>query len=159
MTYIIIETCIDVKDAGCVDVCPVDCIYEGETMYYINPDECIDCAACEPVCPSGVEYGTLLELARDTAARHRPPGRLTRLLLAVISSRRRRAAFFLPGRLLRGLRLAALGARVLPPVGPLRSVRLALAMLAASLAAAFVLFYFASRLPHPVDAMKAPKPT
>ncbi|MCH7481222.1 MAG: ferredoxin family protein [Chloroflexi bacterium] len=51
MTYIIIETCIDVKDAGCVDVCPVDCIYEGDKMYYINPDECIDCAACEPVCP------------------------------------------------------------------------------------------------------------
>ena len=51
MAYIIIEPCIDLKDASCVDVCPVDCIYEGETMYYINPDECIDCAACEPVCP------------------------------------------------------------------------------------------------------------
>ncbi len=51
MAYIISEPCIDVKDASCVDVCPVDCIYEGERMYYINPDECIDCAACEPVCP------------------------------------------------------------------------------------------------------------
>ena len=55
MTYIIAETCIGVKDLSCVEVCPVDCIYppdgEGEEMLYINPDECIDCAACEPVCP------------------------------------------------------------------------------------------------------------
>ncbi len=51
MTYIIVSPCVDVKDASCVDVCPVDCIYEGPTMYYIKPDECIDCAACEPVCP------------------------------------------------------------------------------------------------------------
>jgi NAD-dependent dihydropyrimidine dehydrogenase PreA subunit len=51
VTYIIAEPCVDVKDASCVDVCPVDCIYEGPDMYYINPDECIDCAACEPVCP------------------------------------------------------------------------------------------------------------
>jgi ferredoxin len=51
MTYIIAEPCVDLKDASCVDVCPVDCIYEGETMFYINPEECIDCAACEPVCP------------------------------------------------------------------------------------------------------------
>ena len=51
MTYLIVETCVDVKDGSCVDVCPVDCIYEGERMFYIHPDECIDCAACEPVCP------------------------------------------------------------------------------------------------------------
>ncbi len=51
MTYIIVEPCVDLKDASCVDVCPVDCIYEGDRMYYINPDECIDCAACEPICP------------------------------------------------------------------------------------------------------------
>ena len=51
MTYVITEPCVDVKDASCVDVCPVDCIYEADRMYYINPDECIDCAACEPVCP------------------------------------------------------------------------------------------------------------
>ena len=53
MTYIIAEPCVTVKDAACVDVCPVDCIYttEEDDMYYINPDECIDCAACEPVCP------------------------------------------------------------------------------------------------------------
>ena len=51
MTYIIAEPCVAVKDSSCVDVCPVDCIYEGEDMFYINPEECIDCAACEPVCP------------------------------------------------------------------------------------------------------------
>jgi NAD-dependent dihydropyrimidine dehydrogenase PreA subunit len=51
MTYIIAEPCIGVKDRGCVDVCPVDCIYEGEDMLYIHPDECIDCGACEPECP------------------------------------------------------------------------------------------------------------
>jgi NAD-dependent dihydropyrimidine dehydrogenase PreA subunit len=53
MTYIIAEPCVDVKDAACVDVCPVDCIYttDEDNMFFINPDECIDCAACEPVCP------------------------------------------------------------------------------------------------------------
>lgn len=51
MPYIIAEPCVGTKDASCVSVCPVDCIYEGEDMYYINPDECIDCGACEPECP------------------------------------------------------------------------------------------------------------
>ena len=51
MTYIIAEPCIGTKDASCVDVCPVDCIYEGEDQYYIHPDECIDCGAYEPECP------------------------------------------------------------------------------------------------------------
>jgi NAD-dependent dihydropyrimidine dehydrogenase PreA subunit len=51
MTYVITEPCIDVKDKGCVDECPVDCIYEGPRMLYIHPDECVDCGACEPVCP------------------------------------------------------------------------------------------------------------
>ena len=51
MPYIIAEPCINVKDRSCVDVCPVDCIYEGEDMLYIHPDECIDCGACEPECP------------------------------------------------------------------------------------------------------------
>jgi ferredoxin len=51
MPYVITEPCIGVKDASCVDVCPVNCIYEGEDQYYINPDECIDCAACESACP------------------------------------------------------------------------------------------------------------
>ncbi len=51
MTYVITEACIGVKDRSCVDVCPVDCIYEGEDQLYIHPDECIDCGACEPECP------------------------------------------------------------------------------------------------------------
>ena len=54
MTYIIAEPCVGLKDSACVDVCPVDCIYtrDEDDQYYISPDECIDCAACEPVCPS-----------------------------------------------------------------------------------------------------------
>ncbi len=51
MTYIIAEPCVGEKAGDCVDVCPVDCIYEGEDQFYIHPDECIDCGACEPECP------------------------------------------------------------------------------------------------------------
>lgn len=53
MTYVITETCVDLKDASCVEVCPVNCIYstDDDRMYYIHPDECIDCGACEPECP------------------------------------------------------------------------------------------------------------
>jgi ferredoxin len=51
MTYIITEPCLETKDASCVEVCPVDCIYEGDDQFYIHPDECIDCGACEPECP------------------------------------------------------------------------------------------------------------
>ena len=51
MPYVITQPCIDLKDRSCVDVCPVDCIYEGEKQLFINPDECIDCGACEPECP------------------------------------------------------------------------------------------------------------
>lgn len=63
MTYVIAEPCVDVMDRACVDVCPVDCIYElsdtelseGDSAYkqmlYIHPEECIDCGACEPECP------------------------------------------------------------------------------------------------------------
>ena len=53
MTYVIAEPCVGVKDAACVDVCPVDCIHTTEEapLYYIDPDECIDCGACEPECP------------------------------------------------------------------------------------------------------------
>jgi NAD-dependent dihydropyrimidine dehydrogenase PreA subunit len=53
MTYVITEPCIGVKDASCVDVCPVDCIHatDDDAMFFIDPDECIDCGACEPECP------------------------------------------------------------------------------------------------------------
>jgi NAD-dependent dihydropyrimidine dehydrogenase PreA subunit len=51
MPFVVTEACIGTKDRACVDVCPVDCIYEGADQLYINPDECIDCGACEPECP------------------------------------------------------------------------------------------------------------
>jgi NAD-dependent dihydropyrimidine dehydrogenase PreA subunit len=51
MTYIIALPCVDLLDKTCIDECPVDCIYEGDRMLYIHPDECVDCGACEPVCP------------------------------------------------------------------------------------------------------------
>jgi ferredoxin len=51
VTYVIAEPCIDVKDRSCVDVCPVDCIHETGRMLVIDPQECIDCGACEPECP------------------------------------------------------------------------------------------------------------
>jgi NAD-dependent dihydropyrimidine dehydrogenase PreA subunit len=51
MTYIIGEACIDVKDISCQSVCPVDCIHEVDRMLVIDPEECIDCGACEPECP------------------------------------------------------------------------------------------------------------
>jgi ferredoxin len=58
MTYVITEPCIGEKDASCVDVCPVDCIHarEEDEQYYINPQECIDCGACQPVCPVKAIY-------------------------------------------------------------------------------------------------------
>jgi len=59
MAYVIAEPCIGVKDTACVDACPVDCIhpkkdeieFEGALQLYIDPQECIDCGACVPVCP------------------------------------------------------------------------------------------------------------
>ena len=59
MTYVITQPCIGNKDASCVEVCPVDAIHPGQyesafdehQQLYINPDECIDCGACEPACP------------------------------------------------------------------------------------------------------------
>ena len=51
MTYVVTEACIKCKFMDCVEVCPVDCFYEGENMLVINPDECIDCGVCEPECP------------------------------------------------------------------------------------------------------------
>jgi NAD-dependent dihydropyrimidine dehydrogenase PreA subunit len=58
MAYIITDACIDVKDQSCVQECPVDCILtkEGETQFYIDPEICIDCGACQPVCPVNAIY-------------------------------------------------------------------------------------------------------
>ena len=51
MTLVITSACVDVKDGICTTSCPVDCIYEGERMYYIHPRECIECGMCESICP------------------------------------------------------------------------------------------------------------
>jgi len=52
MTYVVTDACIRCKYTDCVEVCPVDCFYEGENMLVIHPDECIDCGVCEPECPA-----------------------------------------------------------------------------------------------------------
>jgi ferredoxin len=51
MTFVVTESCIKCKYTDCVEVCPVDCFYEGPNFLVINPDECIDCGLCEPECP------------------------------------------------------------------------------------------------------------
>jgi ferredoxin len=58
MTYVITEPCIGVKDASCVEVCPVDCIHSDDEaeQYFIDPEECIDCAACVELCPVDAIY-------------------------------------------------------------------------------------------------------
>jgi ferredoxin len=59
MTYVVNENCIRCKTMDCVEVCPVDCCYEGENMLVIHPDECIDCGVCEPECPvDAIKPGT-----------------------------------------------------------------------------------------------------
>ena len=72
MTYVVNENCIKCKYTDCVEVCPVDCFYEGENMLVIHPDECIDCGVCEPECPvdaivpdtTGNDIEQLVELNR-----------------------------------------------------------------------------------------------
>ena len=51
MTFVVAESCIKCKHTDCVEVCPVDCFYEGPNFLVIHPDECIDCALCVPECP------------------------------------------------------------------------------------------------------------
>jgi glycolate dehydrogenase iron-sulfur subunit len=104
----------------------------SSSAFQTHIDRCLGCRACEPVCPSGVEYGTLLELARDTATDARPPGFLIRALLVVMGSRPLRSAFFFSGRLLRATGLAGLVVRLLPPSGRTANLRLAFAMLAST---------------------------
>ena len=88
MTYVVTEACIKCKYMDCVEVCPVDCFYEGENMLVIHPDECIDCGVCEPECPaeaivpdSEPEAEKWLELNRAICrdlAEHHPQGRRRR---------------------------------------------------------------------------------
>jgi NAD-dependent dihydropyrimidine dehydrogenase PreA subunit len=65
MPYFIAAPCIDVMDKSCVAECPVDCIYEGERKLYINPNECIDCGACEPACPEEAIFTDFRALDED----------------------------------------------------------------------------------------------
>ncbi len=77
MAFVVTEKCIRCKYTDCVEVCPVDCFYEGPNMLAINPDECIDCALCEPECPVEAiiaeddlapEQQGLVELNRELAS-------------------------------------------------------------------------------------------
>jgi len=56
VTYLVTDNCIKCKNMDCVEVCPVDCFYEGENFLVINPDECIDCGVCEPECQPGAIF-------------------------------------------------------------------------------------------------------
>lgn len=74
MTFVVTDICIACKHTDCVEVCPVDCFYEGENMLVIHPDECIDCGVCEPECPieaiipdSDPKAEAFLELNREYA--------------------------------------------------------------------------------------------
>ena len=64
MTYVVTDACVKCKYTDCVEVCPVDCFYEGENMLVINPDECIDCGVCEPECPADAIRPESAELAK-----------------------------------------------------------------------------------------------
>ena len=91
MAYVVAEPCIDCKYTDCVEVCPVDCFYEGANFLVIHPEECIDCGACEPACPTKAifpeeslpakwsEYVQLnADLAEEVAEHHREEGRAAR---------------------------------------------------------------------------------
>ena len=56
MTHVVAEPCFNCKYTDCVVVCPVDCFYEGESMLFIHPEECLDCGACIPECPVGAIF-------------------------------------------------------------------------------------------------------
>ncbi|OBH13851.1 ferredoxin [Mycobacterium sp. E1747] len=88
MAYVIAEPCVDIKDKACIEECPVDCIYEGARMLYIHPDECVDCGACEPVCPVEsiyyeddvpAEYGAYTQINADFFAELGSPGGATKV--------------------------------------------------------------------------------
>lgn len=104
----------------------------GSDAFQTHIDRCLGCRACEPVCPSGVEYGVLLGLARETANIARAPSFLSRVLLAAMSSRVRRAVLFFLGRTLRATGLASVCSVILPARRPFSTARIALAMVAAT---------------------------
>jgi ferredoxin len=65
MTFVVTDICINCKYTDCVEVCPVDCFYEGENMLVIHPDECIDCGVCEPECPIDAILPDMDDKAQD----------------------------------------------------------------------------------------------
>jgi len=67
MSYVITDACVDILDRSCTEECPVDCIYEGDRKMYINPIECIDCGACEQVCPTNAAISVLKIAGTDRA--------------------------------------------------------------------------------------------
>lgn len=71
MAYVVTENCIKCKYTDCVEVCPVDCFYEGENFLVINPDECIDCGVCEPECPAEAIFPDTEEIAQKWAEANR----------------------------------------------------------------------------------------
>lgn len=109
----------------------------GEDAFQEHMDRCLGCRACETVCPSGVEYGLLLEGARHAATEARPAPAITRLLLAVFGSPGLRGVALFGGRVLRMTGIPAVAARLLPSGGLIGKARLGLAMLAASSPARF----------------------
>ena len=64
MAFVVTDACINCKHTDCVEVCPVDCFYEGDNFIVINPEECIDCGLCEPACPVKAIYAEV-ELPPD----------------------------------------------------------------------------------------------
>jgi len=104
----------------------------GSSAFQTHIDRCLGCRACEPVCPSGVEYGVLLESARAVAYRAKRPPASVRMLLNVFFHRSRLRWSMALARLVRGLGIAGLLARFLPKIRSLHPVRFGLAMLAAS---------------------------
>ena len=105
MTFVVTDNCIKCKYMDCIEVCPVDCFYEGENMLVIHPDECIDCGVCEPECPAdaisadtepGLESWLKLnaEYAADLAERH-DQARATRRRQGVRRRRQQAQAVFL----------------------------------------------------------------
>lgn len=79
--YVVTSACVDVKDRSCIEECPVDCLYEGEQMMYIHPDECIDCGACEVVCPVDAIY-----LSRDLPEHLQPFKAINAAAFSVLGS-------------------------------------------------------------------------